>query len=777
MGVGGTNVAAVLAPPPAPTRPAAPARDGAAALLSARNRTELDALSRRLADALDRGDVSVADVAHTLRVGRTASTNAGWSSRRAGSAGRRVAPAPSARVAHGPKRGPPCCDRRGRAHRARSNTCSRPCPTGPRWSATAGAGRCLPDRVASMDPVGRSRRTAEGPRPVDEALVDGVAARRRRRLERSRRTPAAGCRCPPTRSRRTVLGARPAAPRRRPGARTRGPDRPGRRARDELESRSSRTSGASCSASTSIGLDDEFGALGGTSLLSVRMALEIQQRLGCLVNVHRAGGSRVTVRRMAEIVRAQARRREPRLADADRPMDRPATTTLVDADLKLPLGDRRGHRGAGQGRPAHRGDRLPGRVPAARAARARPRAGSTAWCGPPDEAAGWARLRAARGEVPAARARPEPGPAGARRPAGHRQVAPRYRDGELAARGRPRRALRGAGWCSPSRTGRCGEDNVLPHGRAAAVDARVRDPRLQLRVHRRGDRARRSARGPVPGDARRRPLDPRQGGYGVSKWVGERLLDRAEEDGMRVRVFRPGLIMASGDGRGQRQGPDLLRAGQRPGGRRAPEDDRALPMAPVDVVSGASSSSPLAPGSVGRAYHLVGERAISLRELFELLGDAGLATEPLPLSEWQELVRARRWRRATRSCPRRRCWSWRATIGDDGRAGGRLATVAAPQDGLDPQIDRRDAAPGPGVPGRARRPGPAVAADLTAGRVRACERQHDRPARRARRGRDGHRHRDAGRGPRRAGRPGRRRRGQVGRRRRAGRGSSCGWPS
>ena len=53
-------------------------------------------------------------------------------------------------------------------------------------------------------------------------------------------------------------------------------------------------------------------------------------------------------------------------------------------------------------------------------------------------------------------------------------------------------------------------------------------------------------------------LDPRLGGYGVSKWVGERLLDRADADGMRVRIFRPGLIMASSEHRCvQRQGPDL----------------------------------------------------------------------------------------------------------------------------------------------------------------------------------------------------------------------------
>ncbi|HWM07047.1 MAG TPA: polyketide synthase [Actinophytocola sp.] len=70
MGLGGTTAAAVLAPPPAPTRPPAPAGERVRLLLSARTRGELDAMSRALADELDRGDLPLADVAHTLRVGR-----------------------------------------------------------------------------------------------------------------------------------------------------------------------------------------------------------------------------------------------------------------------------------------------------------------------------------------------------------------------------------------------------------------------------------------------------------------------------------------------------------------------------------------------------------------------------------------------------------------------------------------------------------------------------------------------------------------------------------
>jgi thioester reductase-like protein len=143
-------------------------------------------------------------------------------------------------------------------------------------------------------------------------------------------------------------------------------------------------------------------------------------------------------------------------------------------------------------------------------------------------------------------------------------------------------------------------------------------------------------------ETRDQPLDPRLSGYGVSKWVGERLLDRADEDGMRVRVFRPGLIMsASGTGAGNAK--DLiyfvLASGVAVGAH--PVDDRAHDMAPVDVVARGIVELALSRGSVGRAYHLVDEELIGLRTLFTMLGEAGLPTRPVPLEEWQRLVRER----------------------------------------------------------------------------------------------------------------------------------------
>jgi hypothetical protein len=63
-----------------------------------------------------------------------------------------------------------------------------------------------------------------------------------------------------------------------------------------------------------------------------------------------------------------------------------------------------------------------------------------------------------------------------------------------------------------------------------------------------------------------------------------------------------------------------------------------MPMAPVDAVSRAIAELAVSPGSVGRAYHLIHQRSYSLRRAFELLGEAGLATKPLPSGEWLDLV-------------------------------------------------------------------------------------------------------------------------------------------
>jgi phthiocerol/phenolphthiocerol synthesis type-I polyketide synthase E len=140
-------------------------------------------------------------------------------------------------------------------------------------------------------------------------------------------------------------------------------------------------------------------------------------------------------------------------------------------------------------------------------------------------------------------------------------------------------------------------------------------------------------------ETRQQPLDPEQGGYGVSKWVGERLLERAERDGMRIRVFRPGVILGA-TGSGACNDKDLiwhiLASGLAVDAH--PLDHRAWPVAPVDLVAGAIVELSASPGSVGRAYHLAHEKLVSPQRMFELLAEAGLPSEAIVLEEWQQRV-------------------------------------------------------------------------------------------------------------------------------------------
>lgn len=72
LGVGGTNAHAILEEPPPPAQPTAKAPDVSVLRISARSRRALDESAKRLARHLSEyPDLDLADVAHTLTVGRT----------------------------------------------------------------------------------------------------------------------------------------------------------------------------------------------------------------------------------------------------------------------------------------------------------------------------------------------------------------------------------------------------------------------------------------------------------------------------------------------------------------------------------------------------------------------------------------------------------------------------------------------------------------------------------------------------------------------------------
>jgi thioester reductase-like protein len=615
--MGGSNAAVVVAPPP--DRAAPPQAPGTVRLvLSARTRTELDAMSRALADELDTGAVAVSDLAHTLLVGRARFPE------------RRVVAAPPDRLAAAlrlPR--PPAA----RTARPAARPAAVVLPDG--GQAPTELRAALP---ADTEVVRNPATAPDGRYPIElgagsDAVEEALATAWLHGVEVDWAALAGG------RGHRVALPTYPFTRRRywaldrlQPPAAQPTHATP-RSAEDEVMLAAWRE----LFGIDTIDPDDEFGALGGTSLQSVQLVLAIQQRCGVLVNFHRAGGSKATARRVAEAVR-RTRRDPTQAAPAMDRMDH-SDDDLVDADVRMPLGPVAGTEGPGRdvlltGASGYLG---------AFALHELLRAGhDRVYCvvRAGDEAEGWQRIRATAAgyELPA----PDPArvcvvPGDLRELAA---VADRYRDGELARRvGHVLHCAARVVFTEPYRDIRA--DNVLTLGGLLrwARGAGVRDFSLVSSM---------DAAAPGMGsdqrllELREQSLEPLAGGYGVTKWVGERLLERAEQDGMRVRVFRPGLLLAAA-GTGACNANDLIWAtlvsGLAVGAH--PLDDRLLTLSSVDVVARAIVGLAFTPGSVGRPYHLVSEQPYSLRRLFELLGGAGLPTRPIPLRAWRERVRER----------------------------------------------------------------------------------------------------------------------------------------
>ncbi|MFI9379984.1 beta-ketoacyl synthase N-terminal-like domain-containing protein [Kutzneria sp. NPDC052558] len=373
-----------------------------------------------------------------------------------------------------------------------------------------------------------------------------------------------------------------------------------------------------------VGPDDEFGAMGGTSLLSVQLVLELQTRFGVLVNLHRVGGDKTTARRLARVIRGL------------RTEDEPDDANLIDQDLQLPLGpiapNNRGRDLLLTGATGFLGAFVLAELLASTTGRV--------YClvRADDEAAALERLAASAAKFRLPAPDPErvhPVPGDLRDIA---KIGPSFRDGELETRvGHVVHCAARVVFTERYRTLR--EDNVVP---MADLLAWCRSSGIADFSHVSTLTA--TAR-PAGSDRvleiRDQGLAPGIGGYGTTKWVCERLLDRADEEGLRVRVFRPGLIMSAASGAAS--DTDLiyfvLASGIAVGAH--PTDDRWQDMAPVDVVAKAVAQLAVGQGSVGRAYHLIGQQRVSVRDLFAMLAEAGLPTRPVSLAEWQELVRAK----------------------------------------------------------------------------------------------------------------------------------------
>jgi phthiocerol/phenolphthiocerol synthesis type-I polyketide synthase E len=645
MGQGGTNVAVILAPPapyPAGSRPdTGPAR----LVLSARTRADLDEISRRLADVIDVGELGIRDIAHTLRVGRRhfrehrrvvavpdAAACAARPDRTAITAALRTPRPPAVRTVV------PTCRfalivRRADDEASVATEATLLDVLGP-------AARCagdLPETVGDSlfvlligdgDPGPRGHAVTPGPDGIDAALTAawlyGVD------FPWPRVAPAGACRVtlptyPLPRRRYWAIdrlgdvlrstGAMPQPYRSGPA------DRPGP-VEQEIAAIWAKLFGIE-----HVGLDDEFDLLGGTSLLATRMALEIDQRFDVHINLHVVGGTRATVRRISEVVRTHAD------GDTGYGPDLSGDTALVEADLGLPLGD------VAPVRPGPGGVLLTGAAGFIGSFLLRELldAGTEhAYClvraGSPDDA--WRKLcdAADRYCLPA----PDPRRVTAV-PGDIIDPATWYDpDGRLAGGvehvlhcaaavtfSEPYRSVRGPNVVGTAQLLRWARGNGVPAFSYVSSLAAATPVGPQRRVLER----------------REQPLAAGSGGYGTGKWASERLLDRAERDGLLVRVFRPGLVLGDST-TGACNTKDMtwrLIAGALATGRH-PLDDRPMHAAPVDVVAAAIVDLMRDPAAAGRAYHLVYPEPVTLSGLFGELSALGMPTRGTTLEEWFTIV-------------------------------------------------------------------------------------------------------------------------------------------
>ncbi|HTJ66846.1 MAG TPA: thioester reductase domain-containing protein [Actinospica sp.] len=591
MGQGGSNAAVVLGAPPQVRRETG-SEDAVTLILSARSRGALDAASRRLADEIESSDVSLTDVAYTLKVGRRH-----FEHRRAVTGDRaklvaalRMPRPPAARTVRVTPQGPysgstDLVDAWLQGYDVE-------------WPVTAGARRVpLPTYPFERKRFWALDRLGDILRDEPQSVVA---------------TPA-----------ETATGTRP--------ARLAEPVA----AADELESELVDL-WQQTFAFAPIGVTDEFDALGGTSLAATRMALEIDRRLGVQLNLHRVGGTRTTVRRIADAVRARRAASDPNAGDVEGgAFD--GDGALIDADLELPLGASIAPR------------------PAAGKDGAVLLTGATGFLGAfilreliaaghtdvrclvraEDAEHGRQRLREA-----AARWRlPEPDPARVSVVTGDLtdldKVLKEHDGGRLGREvgnilhcaasvvfTEPYRLLRNENSLSTAALLRWARENGVPDfslvSSLAACSPAGGSPELIA-------------------ETRQQPLAEESGGYGIGKWVSERLTERAEKDGPRVRVFRPGLILGDSE-TGACNPKDMiwrLIAGSVAAGVH-PQESSYLYMAPVDVVARAIATRMSAPGAAGRAFHLVGSEPVTLIDLFGRLEAAGVHTKGVPAAEWRE---------------------------------------------------------------------------------------------------------------------------------------------
>jgi thioester reductase-like protein len=129
-------------------------------------------------------------------------------------------------------------------------------------------------------------------------------------------------------------------------------------------------------------------------------------------------------------------------------------------------------------------------------------------------------------------------------------------------------------------------------------------------------------------------------GYPQSKWVAEKLVREAGRRGLRVSVYRPGMVSGHSQTGASNAGDFIMRMirGCAELGV-APDLDTLVELVPVDYVADALATL-VARGEPG-TWHLTNPTPLHAREFIALLGRLGYPLETIPYAAWRAHVLAK----------------------------------------------------------------------------------------------------------------------------------------
>lgn len=136
------------------------------------------------------------------------------------------------------------------------------------------------------------------------------------------------------------------------------------------------------------------------------------------------------------------------------------------------------------------------------------------------------------------------------------------------------------------------------------------------------------------------PLSSPEGyflGYSETKWVAEKLVGIARQRGLRANIYRPGDI--TGDLKnGMWKLEDLISRSIVGCIQMAavPQIDINLHLTPVDFVSDAIVAIAFQSPGVNKAFNIINQNTLPLRQIHQLIGRAGYRATELPYGEWRQ---------------------------------------------------------------------------------------------------------------------------------------------